>query len=73
MSGEATIATKLVVDAIDNAEQESSMSADTMAHAILSAVLVELSKTRSRRDLESFIDFDLDNIVEVDNVITRGC
>jgi hypothetical protein len=73
MSGETTIATKLVIDAIDDAEKTSSMSADTMAHAILSAVLVELSKTRSRRDLESFIDFDLDNIVEVDNVITRGC
>ncbi|MFT4714009.1 MAG: hypothetical protein ACJAVI_000209 [Candidatus Azotimanducaceae bacterium] len=44
-----------------------------MTLAILSQTLKLLSETRSRKDLESYIDYDLDNMVESDMAITRGC
>ena len=73
MSGENTRAKELVMTAISEAEDSSSMDSDSMALAILSQVLRVLSETRSRQDLESYIDYDLDNMVESDMVITRGC
>ena len=73
MSGEYAIAKKLVADAINAAQQHAAMSADTQALAILATVLQELSKSRSRADLESYIAYSLDSLVESDLVITRGC
>jgi hypothetical protein len=49
------------------------MDPDAMALAILSLVLRKLSEYRSRADIESCIDYDLDNVIEQDQVITRGC
>lgn len=71
MSGENTIAKQLVTDAIKAAEEDKNMSGDSMGLAILSQVLRTLSETRNRKDLESYIDYDLDNLVESDMVITR--
>jgi len=73
MSGENALAKTLVNDAIEQAEQSTSMSSDSMALAILSQVLRNLSGHRSRADLESYIEYDLDNQVESNMVITRGC
>jgi hypothetical protein len=73
MSGENAQAKILVDEAIEQADQNSSMSSDSMALAILSRVLRNLSGNRSRADLESYIDYDLDNQVESNMVITRGC
>jgi len=73
VSGENTQAKELVMGAISEAENSPSMSPDSMALAILSQVLKVLSETRSRQDIESYIDYDLDNMVESDMVITRGC
>jgi len=42
-----------------------------MALAILSQVLTMLNETRSRRDLEQHIAYDLDSMIESDMVITR--
>lgn len=72
MSGENTRAKELITQAISEAENSSSMSQDSMALAILSQTLRLLNETRSRKDLESYIDYDLDNMVESDMVITRG-
>lgn len=49
------------------------MCPDAMALAILSQNLRTLSTSRSRADLESYIDYDLNNIVDSDMVITRAC
>jgi hypothetical protein len=73
MSGENAQAKILVNEAIEQADQNSSMSSDSMALAILSQVLCNLSGHRSRADLESYIEYDLDNQVESNMVITRGC
>jgi hypothetical protein len=73
MSGENTRAKELEAQAISEAETSSSMSSDSMALAILSQALKLLSETISRKDLENYIDYDLDNMVESDMVITRGC
>ena len=73
MSGVNTIAKNLVADAMAQAEQDPSMSSDSMAHAILSQVLMTLSEFRSRKDIENYIEYDLENMVESDMVITRGC
>ena len=71
MSGENTRAKELIDLAITEAEASNSMSSDSMALAILSQVLRLLNETRSRNDLESYIEYDLDNMVESDMVITR--
>jgi len=71
VSGENTRAKELIDLAITEAEASNSMSSDSMALAILSQVLRLLNETRSRNDLESYIEYDLDNMVESDMVITR--
>ena len=73
MSGENTLAVQMVDDAILQAEECNTMDSDSMALAILSQALRRLSAYRSRQDIESYIDYDLDNMVEQDMVITRGC
>jgi hypothetical protein len=73
MSGEYTVAASLLDTAINQAEEDNAMDPDAMALAILSLVLRKLSEYRSRADIESCIDYDLDNVIEQDQVITRGC
>ena len=73
MSGANTLAAEMVSDAISKADVSNTMDADSMALAVLSQVLRHLSSYRSRADIESYIDFELDNVVEQDLVITRGC
>jgi hypothetical protein len=73
MSGEHSIAKQLFMDAVAAADKNPSMCADAQALAILTTVLHELSKTRSRKDLDSYISYNLDNQVDSDLVITRGC
>ncbi len=73
MSGEYTVATQLIDDAIATAESNNAMDPDAMALAILSMAIRKLSQYRSRKDIESCIDYDLDNVIEQDQVITRGC
>ena len=71
VSGENTRAKELIKQAIVEAEASPSMSSDSMALAILSQVLTMLNEKRSRRDLEQYIEYDLDNMIESDMVITR--
>ena len=73
MSGEYAAARTLIDEALTEAEANRSMDQDAMALAILSMVLRQLSQHRSRADIESCIDYTLDNVVEQDLVITRGC
>jgi hypothetical protein len=63
----------MVEDAVSSATKDRSMCPDAMALAILSQNLRTLSTSRSRTDLESYIDYDLNNIVDSDMVITRAC
>ncbi len=71
VSGENTRAKQLIKQAITEAEASTSMCSDSVALAILSQVLTVLSETRSRKDLEQYIEYDLDNMIESDMVITR--
>ena len=73
MSGEHTIAKQLFKDSIAAADKNPTMCGDTQALAILTTALHELSRTRSRKDLDSYIAYSLDNLVDSDLVITRGC
>jgi len=73
MSGEHSVARQLLAEALAEAESSPSMCPDTQALAILTAVLQTLSQTRSRKDVESFVAYNLENLVESDRVITRGC
>jgi hypothetical protein len=73
MSGEHRVAKQLYSEAITAADNNPSMCADAQALAILTTALHELSKTRSRKDLDSYIAYNLDNLVDSDLVITRGC
>jgi hypothetical protein len=73
MSGEHSVAKQLYIEAITAADKNPSMCPDAQALAILTTVLHQLSKTRSRKDLDSYIAYNLDNRFDSDLVITRGC
>ena len=73
LSGEYTVATKVIDDAMAQAEANNAMDPDAMALALLSTAVRTLSGYRSRADIEMAIEYDLDHVVEQDQVITRGC
>lgn len=72
MAGESQLAQTLFEDALARAESDAAMSPDTLANALLTAVLGHLAKTRSRADLTSLVQFELDAAGEDEFVITRG-
>jgi len=73
MSGEYQVASAAIDAAMIEAESTSNMDPDTMALALLSMAIRKLGQFRTRADIEMCIDYNLDNIVEQDQVITRGC
>jgi len=73
MAGEYTIATKVVADAIKEAEDANNMCPETMANALLGQVLSQMSKNKTRADVESYVNFELDNLGGEFMIATRGC
>ncbi|MEO1657389.1 MAG: hypothetical protein AAFR65_06680 [Pseudomonadota bacterium] len=73
MSGETSLAKDALAGALATARSDASQSEDSLLHALLGEVLTELSKSRSRKDLDSFIGYHLDNLGEDEWVVTRGC
>jgi hypothetical protein len=73
MAGEYTIATKLVADAVKEAKDTHSMCPETMANALLGQVLSQMSRNKTRADVESYINFELDNLGGEFMIATRGC
>ena len=73
MAGETTIAKQIIVDALKSAADETSQGQEPMLFAVLREALSELSQSRSRADIESYISFHLDNLKESEWVTTRGC
>jgi len=73
MSGEHKAAEQILNNALTQADDDPSMSRDALANALLGQLLSEQSKTRSKADLMSFIEFQLDNLSEDEFVVTRGC
>ena len=49
------------------------MSPQSMSDALLATVLGHMLKSRSRKDLLSFIEFQIEASGEDEIVITRGC
>lgn len=72
MAGESQLARTLFDDALASAEADPGMSPDTLVNALLTTVLGHLAKTRSRADLTSLVQFELDAAGEDEFVITRG-
>lgn len=73
MAGEYDVARKCIAEALDAAEQDRGMSPPSMADALLATLLGHMQKSRTRKDLMSFIEFQLESIGEDEFVITRGC
>lgn len=73
MAGEFDVARKLVAQAMHSATADPRMSSEVMASALLQSVLVQLLTTRTRKDLASLIEFQLEACGEEEFVITRGC
>ena len=73
MAGEYTIATKVVADAIQEAEDANSMCPETMATALLGQVLAQMTKNKTRADVESYVNFEMDNLAGEFMIATRGC
>ncbi len=73
MAGENKIAQSLVQGALQAADKDNAMSREILLIELLTAALKQLAAYNSREQLESMIDFRLDNIDENEFVITRGC
>jgi hypothetical protein len=72
MAGEYTVAQKCVDTAITTAQEDPSMSTDVMTGALLTTLLKIMIKERTRKDLASFIEFQLESVGEDEFVVTRG-
>lgn len=72
MSGEYDVARKTIAQALDLASEDRSMSPQAMADALLATLLTHLVKVRTRKDLMSFIEFQIEAAGEDEFVITRG-
>lgn len=73
MAGEYDIARRSLAAALEAAAADRAMSEDGMAEALLVMLITHLLKRRPRKDLESFIAFQLDSCGEDEFVVTRGC
>ena len=73
MAGEYDVARKCIAQALDVAAQDRGMSPPSMCDALLATLLGHMMKNRSRQDLMSFIEFQLEASGEDEFVITRGC
>ena len=72
MSGEYAVARKTVAQALGLASEDRSMSPEAMADALLATLLTQLIKVRTRKDLMSFIEYQIEAAGEDEFVITRG-
>ena len=73
MAGEYDVARKCIEQALEGAAQDRGMSPQTMSDALLATLLGHMLKSRSRKDLLSFIEFQMEASGEEEFVITRGC
>lgn len=73
MAGEFDAARQCIADALTRADGDSAMSADVMESALLNTLLTHMARSRTRKDLRSLVDFQLDSVGEDEFVITRGC
>jgi len=72
VAGEYAVARECLEQAMTTADANTSMSQDVMANALLSNLLKIMLKQRTRKDLASFIEFQLESIGEDEFVVTRG-
>lgn len=73
MAGEFAVAREAIAQALQTAENDGGMSGDVMASALLQTLLAHMIQNRTRRDLASLIEFQLESCGEDEFVITRGC
>ena len=73
MAGEFDLARQSIATALAQAADDPGMSTDVMESALLQTLLTRLAQTRTRKDLRSLLDFQLDACGEDEFVITRGC
>jgi len=72
MAGEFDVARRCIAEAMQQAEEDQAMSVPTMGDALLHTLLTAMLKTRTRKDLASLIDFQLDSAGEDEFGVTRG-
>lgn len=73
MAGEYDVARACIAQALDKAAADRGMSEEAMCNALLGTLIAHMAKGRTRKDLMSFIEFQVDSVGEDEFVITRGC
>ena len=73
MAGEYDVARVCLAQAFAQVEKSAGMTQDGMAEALMVTLITHMLKRRKRKDLASFIDYQLDACSEDEHVITRGC
>ena len=72
MAGEQKAAEQLLDAALAAADADGAMSRDTMLSALLRLVLKRARENRTRADVISQVEFELEAMGETEFVITRG-
>jgi hypothetical protein len=73
VAGEFDYARQIIAQAMQSATADPRMSTDVMASALLQSVIAQMLETRTRKDMASLIEFQLESCGEEEFVITRGC
>lgn len=73
MAGEYEVARECIAQALARASLSSGMSSEGMADALMVTLIMQMLKGRSRKDLASFIDYQIESCGEDEFVVTRGC
>lgn len=76
MAGEYQLAQSTLVQLIETARSDNSMSEDTLLRALLTTCIESCAKTRSTENILQEVTYLLENVkndADEEYVITRGC
>ncbi|MEQ8661473.1 MAG: hypothetical protein RLW62_11685 [Gammaproteobacteria bacterium] len=73
MAGEFDIARECIGAAMRTAAEDPAMSPEVMDGALLATLFSHMLATRTRKDLASLVEFQLESAGEDEFVVTRGC
>lgn len=73
MRDESALAKDIISTALETADTNPSMSAESLSNALLTALVYQLLKSRSKRNILDFVEYDLDHAGSEFEVVTREC
>ena len=73
MSGEYSLAKKVIEEALQLALEKHHMDRETLLNALLNEVIQEVAKDKDQKDTLNMVQFIINNLSAKEFLITRGC